>query len=86
MCGERGPGVLWPPTFSLEVSFLPVPGGNGGVHCLRGERRKDEASGPAEGCPQGWVGGCHPWGGPGVLAPCGRRASMHMAREEREMC
>lgn len=43
MCGERGPGVLWPPTFILKVAFLLVPGGSGGVHCLRGERRKDEA-------------------------------------------
>ena len=86
MCGERGPGVLWPPTFILEVAFLPVPDGNGGVHCLREERRKDEALGTGRGLCTECVGGCHPWGGPGVLAHCGGRASICVAREEREMC
>ena len=85
MCGERGSGVLWPPTFILEVAFLPAPDGNGGVHCLREERRKDEALGTGRGLCTGCVGGCHPWGGPGVLAPCGGWASMCVAREEREI-
>ena len=85
MCGERGSGVLWPPTFILEVAFLPAPDGNGGVHCLREERRKDEALGTGRGLCTGCVGGCHPWGGPGVLAPCGGWASMCVAREEKEI-
>lgn len=58
-----------------------MPGGNGGVHCLREERGKDGALGTGRGLSHR-VGGWLSLLGPGVLAPGRGRASVRVAREE----